>query len=72
MTDVTHSENVSPEERRINSHQREPKKKIKVSQNDVDVNMSIGDSAALRSSQTTEKIIGGVYSGVNPATSRWG
>ena len=45
---------------------------MKVSQNDVDVNMSIGDSAALRSSQTAEKIIGGVYSGVNPATSRWG
>ena len=51
--------------------------KMKVSQNDVDVIMSIGDSAALRSPQTTEKIIGGskiigarlmVYS----VTSRWG
>ena len=50
---------------------------MKVSQNDVDVIMSIGDSAALRSPQTTEKIIGGskiigarlmVYS----VTSRWG
>ena len=45
--------------------------KMKVSQNDVDVIMSIGDSAALRSPQTTEKIIGArlmVYS----VTSRWG